>query len=74
MSAGLATIPFIFPETVVLVKEVPAEVCNSCREPYVAGNVTDRLTHVLDQLRSIGAEVSIIAYPELQTVSPTTHG
>ena len=67
LSRGVATIPFVFPETVVLIKEVPAEVCDNCREPYTTGKVTDRLTNLLDQLRSLRAEVLIISYTDAQT-------
>lgn len=61
---GRATMPFVFPDTVVLIKDVPADVCESCHEPYVTGRVTDRLTNVLNQLRRLHVEVSIISYKE----------
>ena len=70
LSTGVATVPFIFPETVVLVKDVPAEVCNSCHEPYLLGKVTDRLANVVGQLRSFGTEVSIITYSD-HPLAPT---
>ncbi len=69
MKVGEATIPFMFPDTVVLVKDVPAQVCNSCHEPYMTGKVTDRLTNLLNQVRPFHAEVLIISYPDTQ---PTT--
>ena len=71
MRSGVATIPFVFPDTVVLVKGVPAEICNSCHEPFVAGKVTDRLISLLHQLRAFRAEVSIIAYADVQA-APTS--
>lgn len=75
LASGVATVPFVFPKTVVLVKEVPAEVCKGCHEPFVAGEVTDRLTHLLNQVRSLRAEVSIISYLDLPAASTTTaHG
>jgi len=70
---GVATIPFVLPDTVVLIKDVPAEICLSCHEPYMVGKVTDRITSLLNQLRAFRAEVSIVSYSdaELQPV-PTT--
>jgi YgiT-type zinc finger domain-containing protein len=62
LKSGVATIPFLLPDTVVLVKDVPAEVCQSCHEPYVTGKVTDRITDLLNQLRAFPAEVSIVSY------------
>ena len=67
-----ATIPFVFTDTVVLAKDVPAEVCTSCHEPYVPGKVMDRLTELLNQLRSLPVQVSIISYAELQPTPTAT--
>lgn len=63
---GVATIPFVLPDTVVVIKDVPAEICHSCHEPYMTGRVTDRITNLLNQLRVFRAEVSILSYSELQ--------
>ena len=69
----MATIPFVLPNTVVLIKDVPAEICRSCHEPYMTGRVTDKITVLLNQLRAFRAEVSIISYSEAQPVpTPTT--
>jgi YgiT-type zinc finger domain-containing protein len=61
---GLATIPFVFDDTVVLIKGVPAEICASCHEPFTTGRVTDRLTELLGQLRAVHTEVSIVTYTD----------
>jgi len=62
----VATIPFLLPDTVVLIKDVPAEICRSCHEPYMTGKVTDKITALLNQLRAFRTEVSIISYSEPQ--------
>ncbi|MBM4431693.1 MAG: type II toxin-antitoxin system MqsA family antitoxin [Chloroflexi bacterium] len=68
LGPGVATIPFLFPDTVVLIKDVPAEICGSCHEPYMAGRVTDKITNLLNRLRAFRAEVSIISFSEPETV------
>lgn len=68
MKRGVATIPFILSNTVIVVKDVPAEICSSCNEPYITGKVTDRITGLLNQLRSLPAEVSILSYSQLEAV------
>jgi YgiT-type zinc finger domain-containing protein len=70
---GIATIPFVFPDTILLVKGVPTEICGSCHEPYVSGKVTDQLINLLNQLRALKAEVSIISYAEVQRDHTTTY-
>ena len=59
------TIPFVLENTVAVIKDVPAEVCASCHEPYMTGEVTDRVVELLRQLRSLQTEVSIVSYRTL---------
>jgi len=58
----LATIPFVVGDAVVVIRDVPAEVCRSCREPYLAGSVVDRVTAHLARLSALRAEVSVVTY------------
>ena len=64
LQKGIATIPFVFDSTVVLVKGVPAEICASCHEPYTTGKVTERLTTLLKQLRAMPTEISVVTYTD----------
>ncbi len=59
------TIPFVLENTVAVIKDVPAEVCASCHEPFMIGEVTDRVTELLKRLRSLQTEVSVISFPAL---------
>jgi YgiT-type zinc finger domain-containing protein len=68
MKRGVATIPFILGNTVIVVKDVPAEICSSCHEPYMTGKVTNRITILLNRPRSFPAEVSIVSYLQLEDV------
>jgi cytochrome c553 len=56
--------PFL-ENTVTVIKDVPAEVCASCHESHMTGEVTDRVTALLKQLRSLQTEVSVISYSAL---------
>ncbi len=65
LHADVATIPFILDDNVVVVvKDVPAEVCSDCHESFVAGRVTDQVTALLRQLKSLRSEVSVVTYAE----------
>ena len=59
---GKATVPFVLRDTVAVVRDVPAEICRSCHEPYLTGKVTDRVTMLLRQLRAIHSDVAILTY------------
>jgi YgiT-type zinc finger domain-containing protein len=69
MKPGRATVPFLLPDSVILVKNVPAEICSSCHEPYMTGKVTDIITDLLSTVRQLKAEVLILAYPDSQSVA-----
>ena len=60
-----ATIPFVLENTVIVVKDVPAEVCASCHEPYLTGEATDRVVELLRQLHTLQTEVSVVSYQTL---------
>ena len=68
LKPGVATIPFVSGKAVVLIKNVPAEVCQSCHEPYTTGKVTDRVTELLRQARAFPVEISVISYSEFESV------
>lgn len=64
LKAGISAVPFVFEGTVIVVKDVPAETCRSCHEPYVSGKVTDELTNLLTRLKALQTEVSIVSYAD----------
>jgi hypothetical protein len=46
----------------VVVKTVPADVCNQCGEPVLDEHVADRLSCLADDAAKRGAEVEILRY------------
>lgn len=60
-----ATIPFTLGKVVVVVKDVPAEVCTNCGEPYLTGSVTDRILVLLKRFAQLPVEVTVTSYTEL---------
>lgn len=70
---GLAAVPFLLPATVVLIKDVPAEICANCHEPFAAGQATDDIIGLLSPLRDLKAEVLVLSYaqrPPVLTAAP----
>ena len=64
LKSGISAVPFVFEGTVIVVRDVPAESCRSCHEPYVSGKVTDNLTELLTRLKALHTEVSIVSYTD----------
>ncbi len=64
LESGNATIPFILKESIVVVKQVPAQICVECREPFLAGRETDVITELLTQVKELSSEVTVLTFPE----------
>lgn len=47
LSAQLATIPFVVGQTITVIEQVPAEICESCGEPFLDAEATDVVTSLL---------------------------
>ena len=59
---GKVTVPLQRGETTVVVKDVPAEVCQNCGEYYLDSQITARLFQTAEQAVKNGAEVEIIRF------------
>lgn len=67
LEEGKATIPYVLKDnTVVVVKNVPAEICGDCRETFTSGKVTDHLVAMVHQLKELHSEVSVVSYQEYE--------
>lgn len=69
LKSGLTTLPFVVGSKVVVIKEVPAEVCGQCAEPVVTGEAAAIIDHLLKQVQRNGFEVTIVRYEQL-TLTP----
>lgn len=59
----LATIPFVLGKAVAAIRQVPAEVCDTCGEPFLHSEATDVVRSLLEKTRTSSAELSIMTYP-----------
>ena len=59
---GTVTVTLQRQDTTLIIKNVPAEVCNNCEEYYLDENITERLTAQGDKAVKEGAEVEILRF------------
>ena len=59
---GKVTVSLQRGETTVIVKDVPAEVCENCGEYYLSESVTEQLLQKREEAVRKGAEVEIYRY------------
>jgi len=65
LKTGLTTLPFVVGAKVVVVKDVPAEVCTQCNEAIMASEVAAVVDRLLKQVQRTGFEVSVVTYDQL---------
>lgn len=67
LTSKLATLPFVVNSSVIVIKDVPAEVCTQCHEAVLTSEVAEVVDRLLKQVERTGFEVSIIRYEHLAT-------
>ena len=60
--AGLVTVTLERDESIVIIKRVPAEICDNCGEYYLSDAITEQMLKRAEVAVSNGAEVEIIRY------------
>jgi len=56
---GTTTVTLERGATTVIIKQVPAEICGNCGEPFVAAEISRRLLELSEAAVARGAEVEI---------------
>jgi len=59
---GTVTDSFRKGDTLVIVKDIPAQVCTQCGEPYLDGEVAEVIEKLVEDAVRSGAEVQILRY------------
>ncbi|MCK9519091.1 MAG: type II toxin-antitoxin system MqsA family antitoxin [Dehalococcoidia bacterium] len=62
LAPGMATVMVAARETVVVVKQVPADICDTCGEYYLSQEMAEQIDDIVDAAAARGAEVEIIRY------------
>ena len=61
-NTGLTTVTIKRDETTIVIKDVPAEICDNCGEYYLSEEMTESVMVLAEQSISRGAEVEILRY------------
>jgi YgiT-type zinc finger domain-containing protein len=65
LRSGVTTIPFVAGAIVVVIKQVPAEICDQCGEPILTSEVAGIIDGVLKRAQTPGLEVSVVNYEQV---------
>ncbi len=59
---GITTAPFFVREKIIVIKDVPAEICSECGESYMKSSVVDRIETLLDKIEDLHSEMSVVHF------------
>jgi len=59
---GKTTVVLQRGETTVIIKDVPAEICETCGEYYLADDITERVLGMAEEAVKRNAEVEILRF------------
>ena len=59
---GLTTVTLEKGRTTVVIKDVPAEICENCGEYYLSENVTEKVHNLAEQAFQHGVEIEVLRY------------
>lgn len=59
---GKVTVTLEDDGTIVVIKEVPARVCQTCGEEYVDEKIASRLLHIAEESSRAGVQINVRRY------------
>lgn len=59
---GMTTVTLTRGQTTVVIKDVPAEICENCAEYYLSEEVTERVHALAERAVQHGAEIEVLRY------------
>ncbi len=62
VSDGLTTVVLTRGNSVIIIREVPAQICKNCGEYYLSSEMTKRVYSIASEAVKKGAEVEIIKF------------
>ena len=67
LEARLSMLPFVVGDSVVIIKQVPANICTQCGEAVMDSEVAKQVDRIIKQAQHSGFEVSIVDYQQFET-------
>lgn len=61
-SEGYITVTLTRNNSVIIIRDVPAEVCNNCGEYYLSDSIAEKIYDLADQAVKKGVEIEILRW------------
>jgi YgiT-type zinc finger domain-containing protein len=59
---GLATVTLENNKSVVVIKDVPAQICNNCGHYYLTDDYADKVLHIAQETATKGVEIEVTRF------------
>ena len=59
---GMTTVTLARGQTTIVIKDVPAEICENCAEYYLNEEVTEKVQTLAERAVQNGAEIEVLRY------------
>lgn len=64
LEPGIATIPFLSGDNVAVIRDVPADICAQCHEPFMTTEAASVISRLLERARMVPTEVAVASYQD----------
>ncbi|MBN2377974.1 MAG: type II toxin-antitoxin system MqsA family antitoxin [Sedimentisphaerales bacterium] len=61
-NSGFTTVTLERDQTTVVIKNVPADICENCGEYYLSETVTEKIQKLAEQAANAGVEIEVLNY------------
>jgi YgiT-type zinc finger domain-containing protein len=67
LARGVATVPFVVGGAVIVIRDVPAEVCGDCGEPFLDAAAADQALRIMGEVKGVATDVVVARFPPHDT-------
>ena len=62
ISPGFTTLTFEKEKTTIVIKKVPADICDNCGEAYVSDEIARKIFHLVETEAKKGIEIEVLNF------------
>lgn len=64
LTDGTTTHVVTLDNCIIIIKNVPCDLCEQCGETFFSDEVVERLDHIVNDLRAVVTEIAVVSYSE----------
>jgi len=69
LEPGIATIPFLLGNNIVVIRDVPADICAQCHEPFVTTEAAGVINRLLERAETLPTEIAVASFQDARAIA-----